>query len=90
MEFCRPCPLTNKVTGGSASTARFSRHEHLLAANAETTLIRAGISIFEGIMTKAMRIHANGGPEVFRWEDVEIPPPGEGQAQIRHTAIGIN
>ena len=39
---------------------------------------------------KAMRIHANGGPEVFRLEDVELPPPAAGEARIRHTAISLN
>ena len=41
-------------------------------------------------MTKAIRIHANGGPEVMRWEDVALPPPGVGEARILQTAIGIN
>lgn len=41
-------------------------------------------------MTKAMRIHQTGGPEVLTWEDVEVPDPGPGQCQIRHTAIGLN
>jgi NADPH2:quinone reductase len=41
-------------------------------------------------MTKAVRIHANGGPEVMRWEDVALPSPGAGEARIRHTAIGVN
>ena len=41
-------------------------------------------------MTWGMRIHGNGGPEVLRREEIEIAPPGEGQAQVRHTAIGIN
>jgi NADPH2:quinone reductase len=41
-------------------------------------------------MPKAIRIHANGGPEVMRWEDFELAPPGRGEARIRHTAIGIN
>ena len=41
-------------------------------------------------MTKAIRIHANGGPEVLRWEEVALPPPGAGEARVRHTAIGIN
>ena len=26
-------------------------------------------------MTKAIRIHAHGGPEVMRWEDVPTPDP---------------
>lgn len=41
-------------------------------------------------MTKAIRIHQNGGPEVMRFEDVELPPPGAGEARLRHTAIGVN
>jgi NADPH:quinone reductase len=39
---------------------------------------------------KAIRIHENGGPEVLRWEDVEVPPPGRGEVRLRHTAVGLN
>ena len=41
-------------------------------------------------MTKAIRIHQTGGPEVLKWEDVEVGAPGPGQARIRHTAVGLN
>jgi NADPH2:quinone reductase len=41
-------------------------------------------------MHHAIRIHAHGGPEVMRWEPVETPDPGPGQALIRHTAVGVN
>src|SRR3954469_14609568 len=41
-------------------------------------------------MSRAIRIHETGGPEVIRWENVEVGDPGEGQARIRHTAIGVN
>jgi NADPH2:quinone reductase len=41
-------------------------------------------------MTKAIRIHKHGGPEVMQWEDIEVPAPGQGQARIRHTAVGLN
>ncbi len=41
-------------------------------------------------MTKAIRIHEAGGPEVLRWEDVEVGNPGTGQVRIRHTAVGLN
>jgi NADPH2:quinone reductase len=41
-------------------------------------------------MPKAIRIHQTGGPEVLRWEDVAVSEPGEGQARVRHTAIGVN
>lgn len=40
--------------------------------------------------SNAIRIHEYGGPEVLLWDEVEIPDPTEGQAQIRHTAIGLN
>ena len=40
--------------------------------------------------THAIRIHEYGGPEVLKWEEVELAKPGEGEAQIRHTAIGLN
>jgi NADPH2:quinone reductase len=41
-------------------------------------------------MTRAIRIHANGGPDVMRWEDVPTPEPGPGEALIRHAAVGLN
>ena len=41
-------------------------------------------------MTQAIRIHQNGGPEVLRWEAVDIPDPGPGEAVIRQTASGLN
>jgi NADPH2:quinone reductase len=41
-------------------------------------------------MTHAIRIHSYGGPEVLRWETVDVPEPGQGQARVRHTAIGLN
>jgi NADPH2:quinone reductase len=41
-------------------------------------------------MTHAIRIHANGGPEVMRWEDVPMPEPGPGEALVRHEAVGLN
>ena len=41
-------------------------------------------------MPKAIRLHATGGPEVLRWEEFEVGEPGEGQARVRHTAVGVN
>jgi NADPH2:quinone reductase len=41
-------------------------------------------------MTKAIRIHATGGPEVLRWEDVPVPEPGPGEVLLRHEAVGLN
>ena len=41
-------------------------------------------------MSKAVRIHAHGGPDVLTYEDADPGQPGEGQILIRHTAIGLN
>ena len=41
-------------------------------------------------MVHAIRIHETGGPDVLRWEAVEVPAPAEGELRIRHTAIGLN
>lgn len=35
-------------------------------------------------------IDQHGGPEVMRLDALELPPPGAGEARVRHTAIGIN
>ncbi|HUN51113.1 MAG TPA: quinone oxidoreductase [Candidatus Sulfotelmatobacter sp.] len=41
-------------------------------------------------MTKAIRFHKTGGPDVLQWEDVQVGAPGEGQARIKHAAVGVN
>jgi NADPH2:quinone reductase len=41
-------------------------------------------------MVKAVRFHKTGGPDVLVYEDVDVGAPGEGQARIRHAAIGLN
>jgi NADPH2:quinone reductase len=41
-------------------------------------------------MTKAVRFHKTGGPEVLQLDDVAVGAPGQGQVRVRHTAIGVN
>ena len=41
-------------------------------------------------MPKAIRFHENGGPEVLRFEEVEVGKPAPDEAQVRQTAIGLN
>ena len=41
-------------------------------------------------MSKAIRLHKQGGPEVMVWEDVEVGDPGPGQVRVRHNACGLN
>lgn len=42
------------------------------------------------VMVHAVQVHQTGGPEVLTYEEVVVPPPGPGQVQVRHTAIGLN
>ena len=41
-------------------------------------------------MSKAFRFHEHGGPEVLRFEDVEVGAPGPGQVRIRNVAVAVN
>ena len=39
---------------------------------------------------RVARIEKVGGPEVIEWHDVELGPPGTGEALVRHTVVGLN
>ena len=41
-------------------------------------------------MTHAIRMYETGGPEVLRWEKVDVGDPGPGQVRLRHEAVGLN
>ncbi|MFL6802272.1 MAG: quinone oxidoreductase family protein [Sphingomicrobium sp.] len=41
-------------------------------------------------MAKAIRIHEVGGPDVLKWESVEVGDPGPGEVRIRQDAAGLN
>ncbi|MCB1800764.1 MAG: quinone oxidoreductase [Gammaproteobacteria bacterium] len=41
-------------------------------------------------MTHAIRIHQHGGPEVLRWETVDVGQPGPGEVRLRQTVCGLN
>jgi NADPH2:quinone reductase len=41
-------------------------------------------------MAHAIQIHETGGPEVLKWEEVEVGDPGPGQVKIRQEAAGLN
>jgi len=41
-------------------------------------------------MSKVVRIHAQGGPEVLRIEELEVGAPGAGEIRVRIEAIGLN
>ena len=41
-------------------------------------------------MTTQIRFHETGAPDVLKLETVNLPPPGPGEARVRHSAIGVN
>ncbi|HEX6740328.1 MAG TPA: quinone oxidoreductase [Sphingomicrobium sp.] len=41
-------------------------------------------------MPRAIRIHDTGGPEVLKWEAVEVGDPGPGEVKLRQEAAGLN
>ncbi|MBM0104493.1 quinone oxidoreductase [Steroidobacter sp. S1-65] len=41
-------------------------------------------------MTGIIRFHETGGPDVLRWESIELPEPARDQVRLRHTAVGLN
>jgi NADPH2:quinone reductase len=41
-------------------------------------------------MPHAIRVHETGGPEVLKWEEVEVGDPGPGEVRLRQEAAGLN
>lgn len=41
-------------------------------------------------MAKAVRFYETGGPDVLRYEDIDVGMPGPGEVRIRHVAVGLN
>ena len=38
--------------------------------------------------THAIRIHEAGGPDVLRWEEIDVGDPGQGEVLVRNEAVG--
>jgi NADPH:quinone reductase-like Zn-dependent oxidoreductase len=41
-------------------------------------------------MTRIVRFHRTGGPEVLQIDNIEVPPPAAGEVQIKVKALGLN
>lgn len=41
-------------------------------------------------MSKAIRIHRTGGPEVLNFEQDDVGEPGAGEVRLRQAAVGVN
>lgn len=41
-------------------------------------------------MAKIVRFHQTGGPEVLKIDQIDVPPPSNGEVQIKVKALGLN
>src|SRR4051812_11513353 len=41
-------------------------------------------------MVAAVRVHQHGGPEVLKFEEIDVPAPGQGQIKLKQHACGVN
>ncbi len=41
-------------------------------------------------MAQVIRVHEYGGPEMMKWETVDVGAPGPGQIKLKHHAVGVN
>jgi NADPH2:quinone reductase len=41
-------------------------------------------------MVSAVRVHQLGGPDVLKYEEIDLPEPGPGQVRYKTTAVGVN
>lgn len=41
-------------------------------------------------MVHAIRVHETGGPDVLRWEEIDLAEPAPGQVKLRQEAAGLN
>lgn len=41
-------------------------------------------------MTGIIRFHETGGPDVLRWESIELGEPARDEVRLRHAAVGLN
>lgn len=63
---------------------------HVVSQRTQTRPSAPAVATGERLRCKAVIARSHGGPEVFAWQDVDVPPPGPGQVRLRHTAIGVN
>lgn len=59
----------------------------------QTSTVRLAVrahSVSPATMVKAIRVHELGGPEVLKWEDVELGNPKDGEIRVKNKVIGLN
>jgi NADPH2:quinone reductase len=91
-----PRRWASSARAGTGVTATASNQVRLNSAEGRRSI--AGLFAFVGFdllcqkepMPNAIRIHRTGGPEVLTFEPIEVPAPGPGEVQLRHTFVGVN
>ncbi|TYH61442.1 hypothetical protein ES332_D07G052800v1 [Gossypium tomentosum] len=79
--------LTNNNTTNHSSLSCTPRINPVIAKALRTEAAATAQPIK---MVKAIRVHQLGGPQVLKWEDVELGEPKEGEIRIKNKAIGLN
>lgn len=76
----------------SSPLLSLTRTRRLLSPSPSASLTTTTVRCSKGEMAvvKCIRVHELGGPEVLRWEQVEVGEPKEGEIRIKNTAIGVN
>src|SRR5882724_11270460 len=74
----------------SAACLRVSAPTSTLRCGLPTPEFRHQSTVWSDTMVHAIRIHQAGGPEVMKWESVEVPAPGPGQVRLKQHAVGVN
>ncbi|KAL1215049.1 NADPH-dependent alkenal/one oxidoreductase [Cardamine amara subsp. amara] len=64
-----------------------------LSTRSTAVAVRAQCTVVESPvkkMVKGIRVYEHGGPEVLKWEDVEVGEPKDGEIRVKNKAIGLN
>jgi NADPH:quinone reductase-like Zn-dependent oxidoreductase len=56
----------------------------------QTPMLSHSKSLLARLMSKIVRFHKIGGPEVLQFEERETPTPGKGEVRLRVEAVGLN
>ncbi|XP_010062458.2 quinone oxidoreductase isoform X1 [Eucalyptus grandis] len=75
---------------GRSRAIRFTSLSTSPSAQGRSSVRAVATASASSEMVKAIRVHELGGPEVLKWEDVEIGEPKEGEIRVKNKAIGIN
>ncbi|OMO94858.1 Alcohol dehydrogenase superfamily, zinc-type [Corchorus capsularis] len=85
------CSTTNvDAPLSSVLTPTFWVQKNLSFSHRSQEQTRSRGHIFLKRMVKAIRVYEHGGPEVLKWEDVELGEPREGEIRVKNKAIGLN